>query len=305
MEQKSAIVIGGMNMDIIGKPKNALLLRESNIGSITLRPGGVGRNIAHGLAALGVPVELITPLGRDAFAPALIADCAKGGVGLSYAVQMDAPSGAYLCLHDEAGDMLSAVNEMAAMEQFLPNCLPQFAEALQDAPMIVLDANVPEEMLLSIAQCTAAPLVLDPVSAVKAPRALPILRRLLAIKPNHYEAEALTGIPCEDMDGVTRAANWLLDAGVERVFLSLSGDGVYYADAFDHHGVVPAYHVPHDGMDCTGAGDAMTAALVYGLQNGASTEDCAKLGCAAAALQTAQGFMEKQRVLEISEQENG
>lgn len=293
-----------MNMDIIGKPKASLLLHESNIGGITLRPGGVGRNIAHGLARLGVPVELVTPLGHDAFSAALIADCTKAGVGLTYSVDADAPSGAYLCLHDEAGDMLCAINQMDAMEQFLPAYLPQFLPALEHAPIIVLDANVPEAMLTAIAASTTATLLLDPVSATKAPRALPILKRLCAIKPNRYEAEALTGIPCNSMDGVKRAANWLLDAGVERVFLSLSEDGVYYADAFSNNGVVPAYRIPHDGMDCTGAGDAMIAGLAYGLLNGESTLDCARFGCAAAGLQTAVGHITQERIESLLEQEN-
>ena len=47
---KRLIVVGGMNLDLLGVPAGPLLPRDSNPGKITLRPGGVGRNIAEKLA---------------------------------------------------------------------------------------------------------------------------------------------------------------------------------------------------------------------------------------------------------------
>ena len=47
-------VIGAVNMDICGRPANALIMRDSNPGAVTLTPGGVGRNIAHDLCLLGL-----------------------------------------------------------------------------------------------------------------------------------------------------------------------------------------------------------------------------------------------------------
>ena len=40
---KRLIVVGGMNLDLLGVPAGPLLPRDSNPGKITLRPGGVGR----------------------------------------------------------------------------------------------------------------------------------------------------------------------------------------------------------------------------------------------------------------------
>ena len=40
-------VIGGANTDIGGGPAAPLRLHDSNPGTVVLRPGGVGRNIAH------------------------------------------------------------------------------------------------------------------------------------------------------------------------------------------------------------------------------------------------------------------
>ena len=54
---EGAVVFGGINMDIWGRPAQSLLARDSNPGTVTMRPGGVGRNIAHDLRLLGLEVE--------------------------------------------------------------------------------------------------------------------------------------------------------------------------------------------------------------------------------------------------------
>jgi pseudouridine kinase len=59
------VVIGGANVDIGGTPYNELIPEDSNPGRITVTFGGVGRNIAHNLANLGVNTKLITAVGLN------------------------------------------------------------------------------------------------------------------------------------------------------------------------------------------------------------------------------------------------
>ena len=61
--QNKAAVIGGLNADIWGRPSSPIILRDSNPGSVTLTPGGVGRNIAHDLCLLGLDVSLVSFVG--------------------------------------------------------------------------------------------------------------------------------------------------------------------------------------------------------------------------------------------------
>ena len=63
--QNKAAVIGGLNADIWGRPSGPIILRDSNPGSVTLTPGGVGRNIAHDLCLLGLDVSLVSAVGVD------------------------------------------------------------------------------------------------------------------------------------------------------------------------------------------------------------------------------------------------
>ena len=67
--QNKAAVIGGLNADIWGRPSGPIILRDSNPGSVTLTPGGVGRNIAHDLCLLGLDVSLVSAVGDESADP--------------------------------------------------------------------------------------------------------------------------------------------------------------------------------------------------------------------------------------------
>jgi len=55
-------VVGGMNLDLLAFPNAPLIEKDSNPGKITLRPGGVGRNIAARLAAMGAENVKVLPV---------------------------------------------------------------------------------------------------------------------------------------------------------------------------------------------------------------------------------------------------
>ena len=79
--QNKAAVIGGLNADIWGRPSGPIILRDSNPGSVTLTPGGVGRNIAHDLCLLGLDVSLVSAVGDDSNGEFLLDRCRGLDVG--------------------------------------------------------------------------------------------------------------------------------------------------------------------------------------------------------------------------------
>ena len=83
MSAPRVIVIGGANMDIGGSPETGFRLRESNPGTVRLRPGGVGRNIAHDLRLLGLEVGFVTALGDDLLGAELRRSCEALGMDLA------------------------------------------------------------------------------------------------------------------------------------------------------------------------------------------------------------------------------
>ena len=270
MKNKRVAVVGGMNLDLLATPHSPLIPRDSTPGDIVMRPGGVGRNIAARLSEMGAQVSLITALGNDQRAEWLKRLCADQGIDLSLAVRTSRPAPCYLCIHDHTGDMALAVNDMSAMEALTPDSLEKRLDAINQADGCVLDANLPAETLRFLAENVTVPLILDPVSCAKAPRARAILPHLAAIKPNRWEAEALTGE--RDME---KAAEKLLQCGVQSVFISLGPEGVYYAGA-EERGFLPATPLP--ALPMTGAGDALCAGLTLALLRGESIRACAQAG---------------------------
>lgn len=281
-----AVVVGAANMDIGALSGAALRPRDSNPGVVRAMPGGVGRNIAHNLCLLGVDTALITALGEDAFAAALRRNAAQIGLSLRHSVTVSGSrTSTYVYVAGPDGDMVAAVNDMDIYEHLTPQALAPKLPILNSARVVVLDANLPPRTLRWIGEHCTAPLLADPVSAVKAERLRPLLPRLRAMKPNRLEAEVLSGVAIHCVEDAVRAGTVLLDQGVEQVYLSLSGEGLV---ALERHRA--PLHVPCSdvqAVNTTGAGDAMVAALAASLLHGLELPQSAQYAMAAGALTSA------------------
>ena len=275
-------VIGGVNMDIAGTPAAELRCGDSNPGRVTLSPGGVGRNIAENLCRLGRRVSLITVLGDDPYADAIREHCRNVGIDLSMA--FTDPLGrtsTYLCLNERSGDLHAAVSDMAICDQLTPDRLAPILPKLNRGSFVIADANLPEETLEWIAANLTVPVAADPVSAAKASRLKPLLRRLAFLKPNLQEAEILTGLSGGEAGSLTLLADALHALGVSKVFLSLGSRGVW-ADDGKEGVLIPC--APGVIVNTSGCGDAFVAAAADACLRGLGTADCARRGLAAAAV---------------------
>lgn len=285
MNQGKIAVIGGANMDIGGFVSDRLRMRDSNIGTVRLSPGGVGRNIAENAARLGLQTEFVGAIGGDANGKILLEDCREKGIGTAHClVSEEDRTSVYLFIDDEHGDMCVAVNDMAIQSRLTPAFFEDKLPWLNTLSAVILDANLPGESLAYLAREVHVPLIADAVSVAKAPRLESALPGLYAIKPNRYEAEVLTGIAVTNMQSALDAANALLDRGVQRVYLTMGPQGALCAEQGR------AYFVPtltHEIANATGAGDAFTAAIAWAQVNGCSFADSARAGVAAAAIATA------------------
>jgi pseudouridine kinase len=139
-------VVGAANIDIGGFPNGRIALQDSNPGRVVVSAGGVGRNIACNLARLGIEAHLVAPLGTDAFAGIVRADCARAGVDTDLCFTFpDAASSTYLFIADINGDMQLAVNDMDICLRMTSGILAERVDALNGMDAVVLDANLPEE----------------------------------------------------------------------------------------------------------------------------------------------------------------
>ena len=275
-------VVGGVNVDITGLPESRLLLRDSNPGRVSLSPGGVGRNIAENLARLGAEVHLVTVFGDDLYAEWLREGCRRSGILLDLAdTAKGMPSGTYLCLNDEHGDLCAAVSDMRVCEMITPGWLAERLPELNRADAVVLDANLPEFSLRWLADYVRAPLAADTVSVKKAGRLAGILPALTLLKPNLPEAAILAGTDPAAEGAAEASARALAEAGVRNVMITLGGRGVQYADP-NRTGRRPCLVGPV--LSTNGCGDASLSAALLALLEGRDLPEAALLGQAAAAI---------------------
>ncbi|MEA5049016.1 MAG: carbohydrate kinase family protein [Eubacteriales bacterium] len=277
---QTIFIIGGAAIDITGKPESICRERDSNLGKVRIRVGGVGYNIAKRLSALNYSVELVTALGSGYHASMVRENCENASISLRYTLKCVEHTGTYIGVFDEDGDMLVGISDMSVLDHLTPEYLAGLLPQINSAAMCVIDGNLSPASLEYLCNHVTSPLFFDPVSCAKAKRIGENIGKCYAIKPNRFEAGFLSGKSCDTIRGIYRASDWFLDQGVKRVFISLGGEGVFWADS-ENCGVLPAEC--HDVVDISGAGDAMGAAIIDGCIRNLSTEECARLGNAASA----------------------
>ena len=301
------VVIGGANIDLRGRPAGRVLERyTSNPGKINVGSGGVGRNIAHNLALLNVPVTLLSAVGDDGEGIRILEETGKAGVKTEQMIiSGEHPTGIYLAILDEEGEMEVAVSDMQILEEITVEYLRSKAYLIKESKIVVVDTNIPEESIeyvVDLCNKVKVPLLIEPVSAKKARKLRKVLegsgkgigsRRWVIdyITPSEDELESILGaeIGGHQNIGLVRAAEELKRRGVKKVIVTLGERGIYVSCGGADEGRKEDWNkfmAPYRGevVDVTGAGDALVAGLVYGIYKGYSMEMAARFGLGAAAL---------------------
>ena len=268
------IVIGGANVDIKGRSSGPFVQGTSNPGEVTVSAGGVGRNIAENLSRLGVSVSLITAFGDDANGRFLREACDRARVELTHAITTQEATGSYLAVLDDAGEMVSAVSDMRAMERLSPAHLERAARELAAADILVADCNIPVACLDWLCAFAAPRLLIEPVSVRKAQKLLAFNRAtpVFAMTPNAQQFDALAGGDLARLHAL----------GFANIVVHKGSEGATASDGSTVTEIAPARASAI--ADVTGAGDAAVAGLVYGLVEGHTLAQSARLGQCAAAI---------------------
>src|SRR6187399_3532665 len=92
---KPVICIGAAFVDELFHAKEEMMSGTTNEASLTKTAGGVSRNIAHQLALLGVPVQLISVFGNDSDGDWLKQVSESAGVKMDASITREGLSGKY------------------------------------------------------------------------------------------------------------------------------------------------------------------------------------------------------------------
>jgi len=284
---KPVLVIGASSLDVKGRALGPLVAGTSNQGLVHSSLGGVGRNIAENLSRLGVPPVLLSAIGADGTGKRLMAQTADSGVDIRH-VLVDATgrTGSYMAILDDRGAPAVSIDDMAILNQLTPRYINDRRRLVRDAALVVIDGNLSPEAIKTVfrlAHKYGVPVCADPTSKNLALRFKPYLDQLYLITPNQVEAETLLDLeaPISGRSTAIAAAKGLVARGVEIAVVALAEMGVCYATS-NESGHVPALDI--DVVDLTGAGDALTSAVILGLLEGMPMNEAIRLGVSAAAL---------------------
>lgn len=276
-------VVGGANIDIHGRSRAALIERDSNPGTVQVAAGGVARNVAENLARLGVDTRLITAIGNDAHGRMLLQSGLDAGIDMAGVQQIDSvPTSTYLAVLDDDGEMRVAVSDMSIIAALGAERLQASQAILEQAALVVIDTNLPDAALAWLADTLSAQtLFVDTVSATKAPRIKPYLAAVHTLKTSRIEAEALAELDAATEDQLGEMAEWFHSRGVERLFVTLGSEGVFYS-AGASRGVLTLRSGEREILNAGGAGDAFLAGLVHAWLEHWPLEESARFALAAA-----------------------
>ncbi len=280
------VVIGACGVDVIAAPQQLPSLGERLPAKMRLAFGGVGHNVAANLALLGQPVRLISAVGRDPWGEALLAHLQNLGVDTQGVLRTASPTGAYVGVLHPQGGLAYSLYTTGTLQALTSTHLHQHEALFRDAAAVFVDANLPPRTLrtaFALARRHRLPVAADPTAPPLAPRLRPYLSRLAMITPNHREAAALLDqpLPQDDLALILRAARSLVAQGVDLAVITLAEFGLCYATS-EASGHIPALKTPV--LDPTGAGDALSATLLYALLHEIPVDDAMRLGISAASL---------------------
>lgn len=281
--EQYVLVIGGSNMDILGTPNDKLIMSDSNPGSITTSPGGVGRNIAENIALLGLECKLLSVVGKDLYGNQLLEKTTKAGVDVHYVSQLeDKSTSTYLSILDETGDMKVALSDMSITKDLDISYIKKNEELIKNASLVVIDTNLEENVLEYLVHTFSdTRFIVDTVSTTKARKIVPLLSKLFCIKPNTVEAEVLLGMTIKTDDDIKSALQLFAKLGITHPMITLGKKGVAYLDKQELT-IIPSSKSTI--VNANGAGDAFTAGITYGFYQDFTISKSIKVGNNAAKI---------------------
>ncbi|MCM2292934.1 carbohydrate kinase family protein [Allorhizobium sp. BGMRC 0089] len=278
------LVLGGAHIDRRGMIAGETVPGASNPGAWKEEAGGGGFNAARALARLGFAVTMISPRGGDALGGMVAQAARMAEVDDRPFTFLDRVTPSYTAILERDGNLVIALADMELYRLFTPRRLKVRAvrEALDEARLILVDANLPEDTLEAIAREAARlgkPLAGIGISPAKVVRYRNCLDRIDYLFLNAAEAAVLAG------KTAPRPEDWpyLLQAQGLRGGVVTQGAGAVTAfggkEAF-------LLHPPRleTIADVTGAGDALAAGTLSALIKGENLGTSLRHGVALAGL---------------------
>jgi ribokinase len=287
MTDKIVVVVGSLNMDLVGCASRLPVVGETITGHTFFdAPGGKGANQAYAAAKLGGRVSMVGRVGSDDFGRRMRANLEQVGCDVSgILILQDCPSGIALIFVADDGRNSIMV---------LPGANGRLTEAdvegsrdqFEGAAYVLLQLEIPLRTVVAAARAArraGAQVILDPAPALAIGESHELFSLVDVLTPNETEAAILAGLPPRRLDPVQAAdiGRQLQRRGTGIVIVKLGDQGcVLVSDGEPRH--LPTSTV--QAVDTTAAGDVFNAGLAVGLSEGMDLSAACQFANRAAAV---------------------
>lgn len=278
------VVVGSTNTDFVIRAKSIPAPGETVIGEdYFVNPGGKGANQAMAVAKLGGKCTFVTKIGDDEYGRRAIENFKAAGIDVSHVyMEETVHTGTAFIIVDEKGENAITVSS-GANAKLSPADIDAARKVIETADIVLMQLEVPMETIERVAEIASAKgvkVILNPAPAVRLSPSL--LSKLYMITPNENECAIITGIPSDSEVRVFKAAETLMDLGVENVIVTQGKRGSTFCSR-DGKILVPAI-CQKTVVDTTAAGDIFNGALCVALAEGKSIHDAMSFATAASSI---------------------
>ena len=260
------VVLGSANMDLVAQVDRLPRPGETITGrGFSTVPGGKGANQAVAAARLGAKTAMVGRVGEDGFGRILRDRLKAENINVSaFGTSKTASTGtALITLAPRDNQIVITAGANAEMGELDLDRLTPFFEK---AKVLLLQFEVPlptVEKAAALAYLAGLTVIVDPAPAPrKGGLSADFCEYISILTPNQTEAQQLTGIDTEDVEGAIAAAESLQAKGIEVVIVKMGALGSVCATRSGSF-VIPAF--PVTVTDTIAAGDAFNGGLAAAL----------------------------------------
>ncbi|GMI88653.1 Ribokinase [Hibiscus trionum] len=282
------VVVGSANADIYVEidrlPAEGETISAKNGQTLA---GGKGANQATCGAKLSYPTYFVGQVGDDAHGKLITQALGNGGVRLEYLKSLGGgvPTGHAVVMLQSDGQNSIIIVGGANMSSWPDKLSDQDLDVVKKAGVVLLQREIPDCVNIQVAKAarSAGVTVIMDAGGMDAPMPEELLNFVDIFSPNESELGRLTGMPTENFEQISQAAEKCHKMGVKQVLLKLGAKGsALFIEGEEpiRQPIIPAAQV----VDTTGAGDTFTASFAVALVEGKSKKECLRFAAAAATL---------------------
>lgn len=276
------LVVGSSNIDMVAQVEYLPAPGQTVGNGLFIQAfGGKGANQAVAAARLGGEVTFVTSLGNDIYSKLLVEYFQHEGINTDFIlIDKDKPTGTALIMVSADAENCIAVTP-GANGSLLPGQIEKFSSALDNADMIVMQAEIPYEttkQLAIMAKQKGVKVLLNPAPACVIDTEFMSAVDILIV--NETEAELISQKRLYE-HSIEDIALTILNQGTQNVVITLGNKGLYLKTK--HKAIqVDAFKV--NAVDTTAAGDTFCGALAVASAGKEIDEDGLRFASAAAAI---------------------